>query len=78
MYSSDVHMYADNVQVYFLCPPGSTEASIEKVNEDLDKIYKWTTNNGLRLNPNKSKALIIQNRTARSHNDVCIRLGVLV
>ena len=52
-------MYGDDVQLYISCIKSDTENCILKLNHDLDNIFKWATANGLCLNANKSKAIII-------------------
>lgn len=58
-----VHMYADDVQLYLSSPVKSIKENIDKLNDDLSKIHRWATANGLCLNPNKSKCLVIHKKT---------------
>lgn len=53
------HMYADDLQLYLSFNPAETSGAIEKINSDLQRIYKWSEQNALVLNPDKSKYLII-------------------
>lgn len=55
----EIQMYADDVQLYISCVPDDVAECIDKVNFDLNKVYKWATANGLSLNAKKSKAMII-------------------
>lgn len=57
----EIHMYADDVQLYISCSPNDINNCIDKINYDLNNIYQWATSNGLCLNASKSKAIIIGN-----------------
>lgn len=56
-----VHIFADDVQVYI----EHSDASVRKINEDLDSIFKWATKNKLSLNTNKSHAMFISTSNQR-------------
>lgn len=58
-----IHMYADDVQLYLSSPVYSMDDAIEKINADLSNIFRWAAANGLCLNPNKSKCLLIRKKT---------------
>lgn len=60
---SRIHMYADDVQLYLSSPANSIDENVDKLNHDLNKIYFWATANGLCLNPQKSKCLLIHKKT---------------
>lgn len=53
------HIYADDVQLYISFPEIMLRDAISKMNIDLQAIYDWSTRNGLKLNPEKTKALPI-------------------
>jgi hypothetical protein len=53
------HMYADDLQIYIDCYPAEVVDAIAKVNDDIKNISKWSTENYLRLNPRKTKSIII-------------------
>ena len=57
-----IHMYADDVQLYHSSSFESVEVCVSEINEDLNTIYNWATKNGLCLNPDKSKYLVINRR----------------
>ena len=68
LYSADItrvitsckfHLYADDVQIYLSFHPSRTSNAAHKINEDLDRIYKWSIQNSLSLNPSKSKFLVV-------------------
>lgn len=57
-----VRMYADDVQLYVSCKLSDIQQCISDLNHDLQRVYLWATANGLSINPNKSKCLIIKKR----------------
>jgi len=57
------HMYADDVQLYLSCDPENISDGIKRVNEDLKRVFNWAHDNGLSLNPLKSQAIILNQRT---------------
>lgn len=59
---SSVHMYADDVQLYKSCPLGMIEDGAHAINNDLDSISTWSEENGLFLNPLKTKCLVISKK----------------
>lgn len=59
-----VHLYADDVQVTFSIPPENIPTGISRLNNELERIYFWASANGLCLNPQKSKCIIICKQSA--------------
>ncbi|KAG7299107.1 hypothetical protein JYU34_017608 [Plutella xylostella] len=68
LYSSDItncikhcnfHIYADDLQLYLACLPGDSVPTVNKINEDLERIVDWSNKNCLLLNPTKSKFMIL-------------------
>ena len=55
-------MYADDLQVYISRPLKNMADTINKVNIDLNNIYSWCRENGLRINPEKTVAMCIGTR----------------
>lgn len=53
------HVYADDLQIYLAGPPSNTDYTCKLINEDLERIAKWSNKNSLHLNPNKSKYMVI-------------------
>jgi hypothetical protein len=46
-------MYADDLQLYLSDDPCSLDECIRSMNADLDRLYIWSAENGLCLNPEK-------------------------
>ena len=55
-------MYADDVQLYLSSP-----VNINRLNDNLYRIYHWAKANGLRLNPHNSKGMVIRRRMLNSN-----------
>jgi len=55
----EVHLYADDVQIYVSRPVTEIHACVRISNKILWLIEKWTKENGLGINPKKSKGLVI-------------------
>jgi Reverse transcriptase (RNA-dependent DNA polymerase) len=55
------HLYADDLQLYinFSCKPEDIAKCVRLINDILADIVKWSEKQGLKLNPNKSQAMII-------------------
>jgi hypothetical protein len=63
------HLYADDLQLYinFSCKPEDIAKCVRLINDILADIVKWSEKQGLKLNPNKSQAMIIgSERTYKS------------
>ena len=56
------HMYADDTQLYYHCTLDEIEATISRINLDLEKVQIFSNNNCLRLNTTKSNYIIIGSR----------------
>lgn len=57
-----IHMYADDVQLVMSCPLGLIEHATSCINEDLEGIAQWSRSNGLFLNPDKSKCIVVSKK----------------
>lgn len=64
--SCNVHFYADDVQLSYSFKPEDAKTAFSKINEDLDYIYKHTTNEGLKINANKTAALLFGNNNIKN------------
>ncbi|RLU21552.1 hypothetical protein DMN91_005925 [Ooceraea biroi] len=53
------NFYADDLMIYIHCDPFHLVEAIRDLNEDIDNIWRWAVANGLRLNPSKTKAIIL-------------------
>ncbi|XP_075157774.1 uncharacterized protein LOC142231041 [Haematobia irritans] len=68
-------MYADDIQIFLSSPVGDTSECLGKLNQDLDRVFRWATANGLLLNPQKSKCLIIHKNRRFSLSNADIMLN---
>ena len=59
----NIHMYADDVQLYLTCKPQDTNECIRLINCDILNISNWAQQNYLKLNPDKSKCIIISRKS---------------
>lgn len=59
----NIHMYADDVQLYLKSSIPSISEGVSKVNGDLQRVWDWAWSNKLHLNPKKSKCMIISNKS---------------
>jgi Reverse transcriptase (RNA-dependent DNA polymerase) len=71
--NSSYHMYADDVQIYISCQQTALTACSAKLNEDLERIYRWSCENSLQINPAKSQAILFNSPATSSYP--IIRLG---
>lgn len=71
----NIHIYADDVQIYISSKNDLIYECSVKLNEDLNKVSAWAASNGLYLNPKKSKCLVISKRNQHIPPDICITLG---
>ena len=56
------HMYADDTQLYYHCTVNEIDATISKINSDLEKVLIFSNVNCLKLNTSKSNFIIIGSR----------------
>lgn len=57
--NSSIDLYADDAQIRLSCKLGMIENGVYLLNKDLDRILRWSEANNLRLNPTKSKCLVV-------------------
>ena len=55
----DLHIYADDTQIYFFIKPTTATESIRRVEDCLSSIHQWMTSNYLKLNSDKTEVLLI-------------------
>lgn len=60
---SKIHGYADDIQLYISNRTGLVEDLCAKLNDDVEKIRKWSVANKLSLNPDKSCILPVKQGT---------------
>lgn len=61
-----VHLFADDVQLYFNCAGLSMQQIESMLNEELRNIEAWSVDNSLKLNASKTNALMITSTNHRS------------
>jgi len=64
----NVHMYADDIQVYLSCNRTDILNCVHKLNSIMAKISLWASNNSLQINPSKSKCIIIHKKCFSTEN----------
>jgi hypothetical protein len=70
-------MYVDDVQFYLSDDPCSLDECIRRMNANLDRLYIWSTENSLCLNPEKSQAIVIGFSPGRATIPFCTRVQSL-
>lgn len=75
---SEVHLYADDCQIYCSSHTSDVNSLIQSINSDLGRIQVWASINGLSLNAKKSQALIINNKLNIPIPDIVLNHEVIV
>jgi hypothetical protein len=57
--NNEYHLYADDLQIYRTFESCNTKVAVNNINDDLIRVDEWSLANGLVLNPNKTKFLIM-------------------
>ena len=52
------NFYADDLQIYLHCKPSNLQRDVMRVNEDVASIVHWAESCGLKLNSNKTQAIL--------------------
>lgn len=55
---SKLHIYADDTQLYYSFKPEDVQAAVAKLNADLQSVAQFSTQMALKLNPQKSAAIL--------------------
>lgn len=71
----NIHMYADDVQLYTSCSINDINNCTERINTDLSNVLHWAAANKLCINPKKSKCLLIHKRRQKPVSDRRLILG---
>jgi Reverse transcriptase (RNA-dependent DNA polymerase) len=60
------HLFADDLQILLSFRPSEMAQAVENINQDLKNIERWAIENGLKLNADKTKMIVIgtKNRVA--------------
>lgn len=77
----NLHLYADDVQVYISTHILNLEEAVSDINTELSNFSMWCCDNGLKLNPSKSKAIMLGNERVRNKvnlNHLNVRVNDLV
>lgn len=53
------HLYADDLQLYIHTKKDELNEAVQKLNNDLTTVFSWTKINGLKLNTDKSQAIVV-------------------
>lgn len=73
-----LHLYADDVQIYISANITEVERATSDINVELNNFCTWCYDNGLKLNPSKSKAIMLGNERVRKNislNHLNIRIN---
>lgn len=60
----EIHLFADDAQIYYACLTNSIEEINQDINEDLRRIHEWSRKNMLTLNARKTNAIFISNNSS--------------
>lgn len=63
--SIQVHLYADDSQLYCSAPIDNVNDCIEEMNAELAKLMIWAIDNKVIINPLKSQAILISNKSIK-------------
>lgn len=73
--NSKVQMYADDVQVYTSTRIRDIHSCVANINNDLNRIHSWAEDNGLCINPLKSKCMLLSKRNCNLNLDFEIKIN---
>lgn len=64
------HSYADDLQIYAHFNVNDMDETVDMINSDIERLVQWTVKHGLKLNPDKTKPLIVGNQRLLSTIDL--------
>jgi len=64
------HQYADDTQLYMICNKDDVNVKKEILEECIEEVRSWSTNNMLKLNDSKTEFLVVGSKFARNKPDV--------
>lgn len=70
-----LRFFADDIQSVVCCRPENQESFIRIINEELQRIYFWCLNNGLRLNESKTNVMNFCKSVPSSHFNNCFQIN---
>lgn len=71
----NVQIYADDVQIYISEHVDNLNLCVDNLNADLENISSWAFNNGLCINPTKSKCIFISKRGQSQNINFCLKIN---
>mgnify|MGYP001545720609 CR=1 FL=1 len=66
----ECHQYADDTQLYVVCDVEDANECRKRLEECIEEIRSWSTNNKLKLNDSKTEFLVVSSKHARSLPEV--------
>ena len=69
------HMYADDTQLYLSCPPSELNHEITKMEECINDVKEWMLENKLKLNDDKTEALLCDAKSLVTSDVTSLRIG---
>ena len=72
----NIHMYADDTQLYVHCKPSDTTDAVAKLERCIAVVDKWMAASRLKMNSDKSEVIWVgSKRTVSTHARPAIRIG---
>lgn len=69
-----IHLFADDVQLYYDCNDNSASSISRKINSDLARVEEWSSKNMLSLNIKKTHAIFISN----TRSNLCLKPTIVL
>ena len=71
----DIHMYADDTQIYLSFNRHNSQSSLEKLEHCIQEVRQWMKENFLKLNDSKTEFLVLNSRKMIPVDQNCICIG---